>query len=99
MAMKNVFDGKLARTIMRVIVVAWALICLCYICPPAHDYDPHAITGTAVASDTALSLAVSTGSLTLGLTPTSDSGIFASTVDGDVHATIHVVTTTSLATH
>ena len=65
---------------------------LCFICPPVQGNDSHAITDTSVASDTTLSISLTGGELPLDITPTSASGTFASTVDGDTHATIHVAT-------
>ena len=46
----------------------------------------------AIASDTTLSISLSGSVLPLDLTPTSSSGTFATTVDGDTHATIRVST-------
>ena len=68
---------------------------LCFICPPVHDNDSHAITGTSVASDTTLSISLSNNELPLDITPTSASGTFASTADDDTKAStavIHVAT-------
>ncbi len=68
---------------------------LCFICPPVHDNDSHAITGTSVASDTTLSISLSNSELPLDITPTSSNGTFVSTADDDTKAStavIHVAT-------
>ncbi len=76
-------------------IAAMAIYALCFICPPVHDNDSHAITGTSVASDTTLSISLSNSELPLDITPTSSNGTFVSTADDDTKAStavIHVAT-------
>ena len=89
---KQLNKTKLLRATTYTGIAGMAVYALCFICPPVHDNDSHAITGTSVASDTALSISLSGSELPLDITPTSASGTFASTVDSDTHATIRVAT-------
>ena len=56
-------------------------IAVCLINPPffVSNDNTSAMTGTSIASDTTLSLAIENGTLALDLTPTSHSGTFATT--------------------
>ena len=85
---------KVALCSICIILLAISTI---FLCPPifTDDDNTNAITGTSIASDTTLSISLSTTSLSLDLTPTSSNGTFASTADDDTKAStavIHVAT-------
>ena len=87
--------AKLLRTGEYAAIAGMAIYALCFVCPPVHDNDSHAITGTSIASDTTLSISLSTSGLYLDLTPTSSSGTFATTADdatGSSTAVIRIAT-------
>ncbi len=85
---------KVALCSICIILLAISTI---FLCPPifTDDDNTNAITGTSIASDTTLSISLSTTSLSLDLTPTFSNGTFASTADDDTKAStavIHVAT-------
>ena len=85
------------KVVLCSICIVLLVISTIFLCPPifTDDDSSHAITGTSIASDTTLSISLSTTSLSLDLTPTSSNGTFASTADDDTKAStavIHVAT-------
>ena len=98
--MKNYFtntDPGTAKAFLISLSTVLAVLAIIFINPPlfANYDDINAITGTSIASDTTLSISLSTTSLSLDLTPTSSNGTFVSTADDDTKAStaiIHVAT-------
>ena len=72
-------SGTIKATVISLSVIL-ATIAIVFINPPlfTDDDNSNAITGTSIASDTTLSISLSTSGLYLDLTPTSSSGTFAS---------------------
>ena len=90
-------DPGTIRAVFTSISAILATLAIVFISPPLFVYDDsiNAVTGTSIASDTTLSISLSTTSLSLDLTPTSSNGTFVSTADdttGDSTAVIHVAT-------
>ena len=88
--------GTIKATVISLSVIL-ATIAIVFINPPlfTDDDNSNAITGTSIASDTTLSISLSTSGLYLDLTPTSSSGTFATTADdttGSSTAVIRVAT-------